>query len=263
MTNSILRQQFEKNRAQVLRKLSILIVVIASLVIVGFFDPERIAEGVPAMSQLIREMIPPDFSRWSHWVKPLVDSMAMSIAGTSIAVFLSLLLCFFAARNTSPHPFLFYLSTFILNITRAVPELILGMILVAAVGFGSLPGTLALGLHSVGMLGKFFAESIELCDREPIEAVKSAGASQLQVITHGILPQIFPSLADVTFYRWEYNFRASMVVGAVGAGGIGLEIISALRIMKYAQVSALLIVVLVVVTILDATSSRLRATMVE
>jgi len=263
VTNSILRQQFEKNRSQALRKLSILIVVVASLVIVGFFDPERIAEGVPAMSQLIREMIPPDFSRWSHWVKPLVDSMAMSIAGTSIAVFLSLLLCFFAARNTSPHPLLFYLSTFILNITRAVPELILGMILVAAVGFGSLPGTLALGLHSVGMLGKFFAESIELCDREPIEAVKSAGASQLQVITHGILPQIFPSLADVTFYRWEYNFRASMVVGAVGAGGIGLEIISALRIMKYAQVSALLIVVLVVVTILDATSSRLRATMVE
>ncbi len=189
--------------------------------------------------------------------------MAMSIAGTSIAVFFSLLLCFFAARNISPSSALYVIATAVLNVTRAVPELILGMILVAAVGFGALPGTLALGLHSVGMLGKFYAEAIELCDQEPIEAARSSGASELQVIVHSILPQVFPAMADVTFYRWEYNFRASMVVGAVGAGRIGLEIISALRIMEYQQVSALLLVVLVVVTALDSMSNALRHWMVQ
>ena len=101
----------------------------------------------------------------------------MSIAGTSIAVFFSLLLCFFAARNTSPSPALYVVATAVLNVTRAVPELILGMILVAAVGFGALPGTLALGLHSVGMLGKFYAEAIELCDQESCCLVITTGGT--------------------------------------------------------------------------------------
>ena len=121
--------------------------------------------------------------------------------------------------------------------------------------------TLAL-VFTQGMLGKFYAEAIELCNQEPIEAARSSGASELQVIVHSIL-QVFPAMADVTFYRWEYNFRASMVVGAVGAGGIGLEIISALRIMEYQQVSALLLVVLVVVTALDSMSNALRHWMVQ
>lgn len=261
--SAILRRHELRWRQQCLRVVLILIAVVGSLAVVGLFDAERIATGLPAIFRLVPEMFPPDFSRWSFWIKPLIDSMAMSIAGTSIAVFFSLLLCLFAARNTSPNRPLYLAATGLLNVTRAVPELILGMILVAAVGFGALPGTLALGLHSIGMLGKFYAEAIELCDLEPIEAARSSGASEMQVIIHSIVPQVFPAMADVTFYRWEYNFRASMVVGAVGAGGIGLEIISALRIMEYQQVSALLLVVLVVVTALDSMSNSLRHLMVQ
>ena len=241
-------------KKQFFRVLIILIFVFSSLAVIGLFDFERISTGIPAVLKLLPEMFPPDFSRAGTWFKPLIDSLAMSIAGTSISVFLSLLLCFFAARNTTINPIVYNLATLILNVTRAVPELILGIILVAMIGFGALPGTLALGLHSVGMLGKFYAEAIELCDKEPIEAARASGAS---------VPQVFPAMADVTFYRWEYNFRASMVVGAVGAGGIGLEIISALRIMDYAQVSALLIVVLVVVTVLDSMSNYLRKSVSE
>lgn len=260
---AILRRHELRWRDQFVRILAILAVVIVSFAIVGLFDPNRIITGVPAIFNLLPEMFPPDFSRWPFWVKPLIDSLAMSIAGTSIAVFFSLLLCFSAAQNTSPNPALYVIATAVLNVTRAVPELILGMILVAAVGFGALPGTLALGLHSIGMIGKFYAEAIELCNQEPIEAARSSGASEMQVIFHSILPQVFPAMADVTFYRWEYNFRASMVVGAVGAGGIGLEIISALRIMEYQQVSALLLVVLAVVTALDSMSNALRNWMVQ
>ncbi|ERN41871.1 phosphonate ABC transporter, permease protein PhnE [Rubidibacter lacunae KORDI 51-2] len=255
---AILRQQRRQWNQQLIRVLLILGVVFISFAVVELFDIERMADGIPAIVTLLSEMLPPDFSRFPNWIEPIVDTLAMSVAGTAIAVALSLPLCLLAARNTTPHPIIFHVARTVLNVTRAIPELILGMILVAAVGFGKLPGTLALGLHSVGMLGKFFAESIELCNPAPVEAARAAGSTEPQVIVHSILPQVFPQMADVTFYRWEYNFRASMVLGAVGAGGIGLEIISALRILKYQQVSALLIVVLVMVTIVDGLSNYLR-----
>lgn len=254
----ILRHQQRQWNRQAIRALWLLGVTITCVAVVGIFDIERMAEGIPAIGKLLSEMFPPDFSRFPKWITPIVDTLAMSVAGTTIAVALSLPLCLLAARNTTPHPALFQVARTLLNVTRAVPELILGMILVAAVGFGKLPGTLALGLHSVGMLGKFFAEAIELSHSAPVEAVRAAGATEPQAIVHGILPQVFPQMADVTFYRWEYNFRASMVLGAVGAGGIGSEMISALRILQYQQVSALLIVVLVMVTMVDGLSNYLR-----
>ena len=240
------------------RSLLLLALIGASFVLVELLSLERMADGIPAIVKLVGEMLPPDFSRWPQWIQPMLDTVAMSVAGTAIAIILSLPLALLAARNTTPHPICFYLARIGLNLTRAIPELILGMILVAAVGFGKLPGTLALGLHSVGMVGKFFAETIELSDAAPVEAARSVGATESQVIVHSILPQILPQLVDVTCYRWEYNFRASMVLGAVGAGGIGLEIISALRILQYQQVSALLIVVLMMVTLVDSLSNYLR-----
>jgi phosphonate transport system permease protein len=146
-----------------------------------------------------------------------------------------------------------------LNLLRSIPELIMGIIFVARVGFGALPGVLAVGLHSVGMIGKFFAESIEHVDPKPIEAARAAGASPFQVIWHAVLPQAMPQLADTTIYRWEYNFRASTVLGAVGAGGIGFELIAALRVLEYAQVSAILICILICVTIVDGIGAALRS----
>jgi phosphonate transport system permease protein len=121
-----------------------------------------------------------------------------------------------------------------------------------------LPGVLALGLHSVGMVGKFFAEAIEHSHPAPIEAAEAVGASPLQVITHGVIPQVFTQFADVTMYRWEYNFRASTVMGMVGAGGIGTELVGSLRLLDYPQVSAILIVILVAVSIVDGLSGILR-----
>lgn len=256
--HSILRQQRRQWWRKLARMLLLVVIVCISFVVVGLLDVERLAAGIPAIISLIQEMFPPDFSRFPRWIAPIVDTVAMSVAGTAIAVILSLPLCLLAARNITPHPIWFYLSRTLLNVARAIPELILGMILVAAVGFGKLPGTLALGFYSVGMMGKFFAEAIELSHQAPIEAARSVGATEPQVIWHSILPQILPQMADVTFYRWECNFRASMILGAVGAGGIGQEVISALRILQYQQVSALLIVILVMVAIVDSLSSYLR-----
>jgi len=229
-----------------------------SLWYAGLFDLPRLAEGVPSIGQLVGEMLPPDFSRTRSWAKPLLDTLAMSIAGTLVAVLLALPLAVLAARNTTPHLVLYHLARGLLNLLRAIPELILGIVFVAAVGFGVLPGVLALGLHSAGMVGKFYAEAIEHANSAPVEAVRATGATPLQVIWHGVLPQVLPQMADVTIYRWEYHFRASTVLGMVGAGGIGFELIGALRIMQYREVSAILLLVLGLVVLVDSFSSSLR-----
>lgn len=239
------------------------IAVVAAIVLsaswyVGLLDVGVLVEGIPAILTLFGEAVPPDFANAKAWIKPLVDTLAMSIAGTAIAVLLSFPLAFLAARNTAPHPVVFQVSRTLLNALRSVPELIMGILFVAAVGFGALPGVLALGLHSVGMVGKFFAEAIEHVDEAPVEAARAAGATQMQVLFHAVLPQVMPQFADVSIYRWEYNFRASTVMGMVGAGGIGFELMGSLRIMQYQEVSAILLVILAMVTIVDGLSGFLR-----
>lgn len=225
---------------------------------VGLYDGERLLDGVPSIASLVGEMLPPDFSDAASWLQPLLDTLAMSVAGTALAVSLSLPLGLLAARNTAPNAVVYHLARGLLNALRAIPELIMGIIFVAAVGFGALPGVLALGLHSVGMVGKFFAEAIEHVDNAPVEATRAAGARPMQIILHGILPQVLPQMADVSIYRWEYNFRASTVMGMVGAGGIGFELMGSLRIMQYQEVSAILLVILAMVTLVDGLSAALR-----
>jgi phosphonate transport system permease protein len=237
---------------------AIVLICVVSLWLTGLFDARRFIESGPALAQLFDEMVPPDFSRWRHWLRPLLDTAAMSVAGTALAIIFSVPLALLAASNTSPHVIVYQACRIFLSFLRSVPEIIMGIIFVAAVGFGALPGVLALALHSVGMVAKFYAEAIEHVDPRPVEAARAAGASPLQVITHAVLPQVLPQLADITIYRWEYHFRASAVLGIVGAGGIGFELIAALRMIDYAQVSAILLAILLCVFVVDTTGARLR-----
>lgn len=238
--------------------LAILAVSATALWITGFFDPQRFLESGPAIAQLSSEMVPPDFGRWQRWLRPLLDTLAMSIAGTALAAVFSLPLALLAAPNTTPNSAVYHASRTVLAFLRSVPEIILGVLFVAAVGFGALPGVLALGLHSVGMVGKFYAEAIEHVDPKPLEAARAAGATPMQVIVHAVLPQVLPQLTDVTVYRWEYHFRASTVLGIVGAGGIGFELMAALRLLAYDQVSAILLTILACVVVVDAIGAFLR-----
>lgn len=233
-------------------------VCVAALAITGFFDAARFIEGGPAIAQLASEMVPPDFTRWRSWLRPLLDTLAMSIAGTAVAVVISLPLSLLAAPNTAPNALVYRSVRTLLAALRSVPEIILGILFVAAVGFGALPGVLALALHSVGMVAKFYAEAIEHVDPKPLEAASAAGANRFQVITHAVLPQVLPQLADITIYRWEYHFRASAVLGIVGAGGIGFELMAALRLIKYDEVAAILLTILACVVIVDGIGAWLR-----
>ncbi len=240
------------------RAVILALVIMVALASVGMFNLRRLADGVPSLGRLLAEMMPPDFTNWQSWLMPVLSTVAMSIAGTFLAVICSFVLGFLSARTTSPHPIVFWFARTVLNVLRAIPELIMGIVFVAAVGFGALPGVLALGFHSIGAIGKFFSESIEHADPAPVEAVRATGASPLQVILHGVLPQVLPQMMDAVFYRWEYNFRASTVMGMVGAGGIGFELIGSLRIMQYQEVSAILLVILAMVTLVDGLGGWLR-----
>ncbi len=229
-----------------------------ALYVTGFFDLQRLVDGSPAVQQLASEMVPPNFERWRHWLVPLRDTLAMSVAGTALAVLLSLPLSLLAAPNTTPHPLLGRAARTVLAALRSVPEIIFGILLVAAVGFGALPGVLALALHSTGMVAKFYAEAIEHADAKPMEAALAAGATRWQVVLRAVLPQVMPQLADVTLYRWEYHFRASAVLGIVGAGGIGFELMAALRLLKYDEVCAILLCILACVVVVDSLGALLR-----
>jgi phosphonate transport system permease protein len=246
------------NRSAALKVAGVAALVLAAFWFTGLLDVKRMAEGAPAVVQIASEMLPPDFARWRSWMGPLFDTLAMSVAGTAVAIGLSVPLGLLAAANTSPNRIAYRLTRLLLNALRAVPELIMGILFVAAVGFGVLPGVLALGLHSVGMIAKFFAEIVEHVDEGPLEAARAAGATPLQVMMHAILPQAAAQMADTAVYRWEYNFRASAVMGAVGAGGIGTELMSSLRLLDYPQVFAILLCILVCVTMVDALGAMLR-----
>jgi phosphonate transport system permease protein len=256
--DTILAAERSSGRRQALLVAGVVTVCVVALAITGFFDAARFVESIPALAQLASEMVPPDFSRWQFWLRPLLDTLAMSIAGTILAVILSLPLALLAAPNITPLPALGHLARLLLSLLRSVPELILGILFVAAVGFGALPGVLALALHSVGMVGKFYAEAIEHVDPRPLEAARAAGATRFQVITHAVLPQVLPQVADITIYRWEYHFRASTVLGIVGAGGIGFELIAALRLIAYDQVAAILLTILACVVMVDSLGAALR-----
>jgi phosphonate transport system permease protein len=253
-----LREETSRWRKSFLATTVVLVVVLACSGGSGLLDAKRLIEGVPSIARLAGEMLPPDFRHAADWVKPLLQTLIMSVAGTALALFLSLPLGCLAARNVAPNRAVYWCARGVLNALRGIPELILGIFFVAAVGFGVLPGVLALGLHSAGMIGKFFAEAMEHVDPGPLEAVRSTGATPLQVVFHGILPQILPQMADVSIYRWELNFRSSTVIGLVGAGGIGFELIASLRLMQYREVGAILLVVFVMVCLIDGLSGTLR-----
>jgi phosphonate transport system permease protein len=226
---------------------------------------EALTSGKPIRNlvAIVAEMLPPDPKAIPRLGRPLLETAVMSVMATTLSALAGIPLAFLAAQTTSPHPAVSAAVKALFNAMRTIPELIVAIIFVASVGFGILPGILALSVCSTGMLGKFYAEAIEKADPGMAEAVASCGGSRLHVIVFGIVPQVMAHAVDYTIYRWEHNFRASTVVGMVGAGGVGFEIVAALRLMQYREVSAMLLVVFAVVQLVDSFGGLIRTRLVR
>jgi len=221
----------------------------------------RLIEGAPFMLEFIRRMLPPDLSVLGQALRGALQTLQIALLGTTVAAVLAVPLALAAARNTAPR-WLFYVTRTGLNTFRAIDTLVYALFFVAAVGLGPFPGVLAVVVYTATVLAKLYSEAIEAMDPGPVEAVQAAGATRLQVLRWGVLPQLGPEFVSFTLYRFETNIRAAAVLGFVGGGGIGFYIQTYLRLLNYPAASTVLLVLVVMVMLVDFASSRLRARLI-
>lgn len=217
--------------------------------------------GLGDLANLLERMVPPKFVNLPHVLDLALETVFMALLGTAMAVALSIPLAFLAARNTTPHRVVFAVARGITVLARAVPDLVFALIFVRAVGIGPLAGILALGLHSVGMVAKLYADAVEQIDEGPRQAVVSTGSTTLQSLSTGVLPQVMPSFIAIALYRFDINVRASVVLGIVGAGGIGFELQNTLRQLVYDRGLGVVLVIFALIVVVEVVSAVVRTSL--
>lgn len=220
---------------------------------------DRIISGVDRLAVMLAQMFPPDFSILGRIAGPAIETLYVAIMGTSIGIGLSLLIGILAAHNITPHPIVEIALKGFSAFTRAVPALIWALLFIVAVGLGPLPGILALAVNSIGMLGKVFAESIEEIDQGQIEAVAATGATPVQIVFKAIIPSVTPALVAWSLFRLDINIRYSAVLGVVGAGGIGLELVRSTRMLAFDETLTITLVIFVMVWLVEFVNNKIRA----
>jgi phosphonate transport system permease protein len=218
------------------------------------FNFAKLGDGTVNMGEFLARLFPPSFTKFDVIVELLIETFQMAVVGTVLGAVLSLLVAFAAASNISPK-WLYFPARWVMNVIRSVPDLVFALMFVSAVGLGPFAGILAMTL---GSIGKIFAEAMESVDRGPMVAMQAVGASNRQVIQYGVLPQAAPLLVSYTLLLFEGNVRGATILGLVGAGGIGLELTTAMRMYDYGHLSAIIICIVVLVTAIDQGSALIR-----
>lgn len=226
-------------------------------------SPASFAEGIPFMIDFIVRMFPPDITNLDIFLLKAVETLQMAIVGSTLGALIALPLSFLAARNIMPNKFVYHSIRTIFDTCRGINEIVWGLIFVSMVGLGPFPGVLALAAHVTGALGRYFSESIETVDPEVIKAIISTGANKIQVIVRGIFPQVKPLFINYILYYLENNFRAATVLGLVGAGGIGMELITSMRLFRSREVLTILIIMVLMVMAIDRFSAYIRKKIVN
>jgi len=232
-------------------------------------SPERLVYGFGQASALFGGMFPPDFGvsigasgietdrRFWRIYDGMLETLAMSIVATAVGVLLSIPIAVMAAENIAPRP-VYYVGRAIVSFTRAMHELIVGIVLVVGFGFGALAGVIALVFATPGFFAKLLAEDLEDIDAESVDAIRATGATPLQVLVFGVLPQVLPRLVGLTVYRWDINLRASTILGVVGAGGIGAALTTSFDTYEYDFSMAILLTIIAFVLLGEAISAYTR-----
>ena len=203
------------------------------------------------------QLLHPDFSNWKHLVGLMWLTVQIALWGTFIAVFLAVPLGLAAARNIAPNWVVWPVRR-VMDLLRSVPDLVIATLFIVAVGLGPLAGVLALALNTGGVLAKLFSEAVESIDKGPVEGVRATGATPLHEIVWGVIPQVAPLWTSFALYRFESNSRAATVLGLIGAGGIGQLLFESIQGFNYGQVSAIAIVIVAAVTLIDMLSQAMR-----
>lgn len=201
---------------------------------------------------------PPDLSEVPIFLERAVETVAIATIGTTFAAIIALPIAFLAASNMNPHKASYHFVRMILNSLRGVDSFVFALIFVAAVGLGPFAGLLGVAVHTIGSMAKMFAEWIENAEMESFEALETSGCSRLKVIIYALLPDAWPSFTSIALYFWEFNVRASTVLGVVGAGGIGQELKNSMDLLDFSRLLTILIIISIMVMIIDRVSVNLQ-----
>jgi phosphonate transport system permease protein len=266
--------RFRQRRSQGRRRatLGVLLFLLAFIVAlqVGEVDPQRLAAGLPRIAEYFGRTMPSlspgsfwaDLAEWqwnfSAWLSLLLDTLLIAYVGTVLGAALALLLSFPAAAPLAPHPWLAFAARRLAEFMRTVPTLVFALIFVFAFGLGPFSGALAIAIHTAGALGKLFAEVNENVDLRPLDAIAATGGTWAERMRFAVVPQALPGYLSYSLLRLEINVREASVLGLVGAGGIGEELYVAVRQFEYPDISAILVLILLTVTLMDLLCERLR-----
>lgn len=220
-------------------------------------DPAQLVRDAGNMAELGKDFFRPDFSEWEFYLKSMLETLAIAIWGTLLAVLLGIPFALLSAGNIAPAWVAFPVRR-VMDALRAINELVFALIFIAAVGLGPFAGVLALFLHTTGVIAKLFSETVEAIDPGPVEGIRGTGATKLQEIVYGVIPQVLPLWISFTLYRFESNVRSATVIGIVGGGGIGMTFNETMRSFQYEPAGAILIIVVATVSLLDIVSQRIR-----
>lgn len=213
------------------------------------------------MAAYAAEFFPPNFSQWEMFVNEMLVTLQIALWGTALAVVTAVPMALLASANLVPW-WVYQPMRRIMDATRAINEMVFAMLFVVAVGLGPFAGVLALWIHTSGILAKLFSEAVEAIDPQPVEGIRSTGATALHEVIYGVIPQVIPLWISFTLYRFESNVRSASVVGMVGAGGIGVVLWEIIRGFQYAETCAVMIIIVATVSIIDLVSARIRKALV-
>jgi len=210
------------------------------------------------MRQFGREFLKPDFTQWRLYVAQMWLTIQIAMWGTTLAVLIAIPFGLACSRNVSPI-WLQQPMRLLMNLLRSIPDLVVGTLFIVAVGLGPFAGVMALALNTGGVLAKLFSEAVESIDKGPVEGVRATGANRMQEVVWGVIPQVGPLWTSYALYRFESNSRSATVLGLIGAGGIGQLLFETLNAFDYQKLSAIVIVIIVAVTLIDLLSQAMRS----
>jgi len=264
------RAAVSAKRARFFLGISILAVALVLAAIAGEVNAAKFLDNVHRLPNYIWSIVPPlswanlgaDVAEWfwnfKEWFKLLVDTLLIAYLGTLLGFLGAFALCFAATANLEKRRWVRIVSRRFLEFCRSVPEIVFALLFVVAFGLGPMPGVLAIAIHTLGALGKQFAEVVENIDMKPVEGATATGASRVSAIRYAVLPQVMSNFVSYTLLRFEINVRGAAVMGFVGAGGIGQDLMEAIRKFYYSDVSAILVLIIVTVMVIDLTTERVR-----
>lgn len=243
----------------------VVLVAVAAIVIASMQQvapsPKQLADGVPGMVSLVDRMMPPNtdpaFMTRMFW--RIVETFQIALVGAAIGILLSLPIGWLAARGVTPLGGGGYLVKAFISLLRTVPDLVWALLFVATVGLGAVAGTMTIIVDTIGFCGRFFAEAIEDAEKEPQEALSAIGANRVSILTGAILPDVAPSMINTSLFSLEKAVRSSVILGLVGAGGIGQELKVAFDLFQYQNASTIIMSIFIIVLVMEWITDRLRA----